>query len=463
MSTLQYGLNTAKNALIAHTNVLNTIAHNIANASTPGYSRQEAVLVSIGDVVTGRFSGGGLQIGAGVHADRIARSRFALYDEIYRNENMNLSSFIKTEALINQVELLFDEPSERGLGEAINRFFNTWQDVSNVPLDMAARQSLNSTALQMTDRLHHISNQLQVMQMDIDNEISALPARLNEISSEIARLNSTIRIASSQGDAGNDLREKRDLLIDELSEFVDSKTYEHRDGTMTVAIGNIIVVEHGEYATLSAETRSSLKGDSNKTAIVSDTGDEFFPTRGKMGALLEFRDVVLPELISKMNSLAQAIVGSVNFEHRNGYGLNGQTELNFFNPDLTSAFNISLSQDVDDVRNIAVSGDGARGNNENAIKISELSKVKTIDNVFTISEFYNGMIAWIGIKGREVKSGRLNEELLVGQIDSAREGIKGVSIDEELIKMIQTQHAYQAASRVIMVIDELLEVVVGLT
>ena len=88
MSTLQYGLNTCKNALIAQTKVLDTIAHNVANANTPGYSRQEAVLVSLGDISTGKFSGGGLMIGAGVNAERISRTRFALYDEIYRNENI---------------------------------------------------------------------------------------------------------------------------------------------------------------------------------------------------------------------------------------------------------------------------------------------------------------------------------------------------------------------------------------
>ena len=463
MSTLQYGLNTSKNSLIAQTKVLDTIAHNVANANTPGYSRQEAQLVSLGDAARGRTSGGGIQIGAGVEAKRVMRSRFALYDEIYRNENMNLSSFTKTEALINQVELLFDEPSERGLGEAINRFFNSWQDVSNVPLDTAARQSLYSTGVEMTDRLHHIFNQLQLMQTDIDTEVSALPDRLNEISNEIARLNATIRIAGIQGDAGNDLRDKRDLLIDELSEFVDSKTTEHNDGTVTVIIGNNVIVEHSNHAELHAETRSSLQGDTKKTAIVSDSGDEFFPTSGKMGALLEFRDVTLPSITGKLDKLSKALVDNVNFEHRNGYGLDGISERNFFDPNYTSAFNISLSQDVENVRYIAVSGDGARGNNENALKISELSKVKTVDRTFSISEYYNGLIASIGIKGREAKSGRINEELLVGQIDSAREGIKGVSIDEELIKMIQTQHAYQAASRVVTVIDELLEVVVGLT
>ena len=463
MSTLQYGLNTTRNSLIAQTKVLDTIAHNVANANTPGYSRQEVQLVSIGDIRRGRNSGGGLLIGAGVNAERVSRSRFALYDEIYRNEIMNLNSFTKTEDLMNQVELLFDEPSERGLGEVINRFFNSWQDVSNVPLDMAARQSLYSTGLEMTDRFHHIFNQLQLMQADIDNEVSALPDRLNEISSEIARLNATIRIAGIQGDAGNDLRDKRDLLVDELSEFVDAQTVEHKDGTMTVIIGNSVVVESNDHATLSAITRSSLKGDTKKTAIVTESGDEFFPTSGKMGALLEFRDVLLPEISNDLNKLTQAIVANVNFEHKDGYGLDGLSERNFFNPNFVNAFNITLSEDVKNVRNIAVSGDGTKGNNENALKISELSKTKTIDRIFSISEFYNGLIASVGILGREAKSGRINQELLVGQIDSAREGIKGVSIDEELIKMIQTQHAYQAASRVVTVIDELLEVVIGLT
>lgn len=461
MTTLQYGLNITKNALAAQTQVLDTIAHNVANANTPGYSRQRVILNSIPSVNSNTTTR--LPIGAGVEATNIQRSRFALYDEIFRNENMNLNSYTKTEDLINQVELLFGEPSDYGLSSIINDFFNSWEDVANDPLNMAARESLASVTTEMTDRFHRIIGQLQIMQGDIDTEIAGIPKSINEISGEIANLNESIRLTGIKGDSNSDLRDKRDLLIDELSEYVNARSIEHDDGTVTVYVGNNVIVEHETFTTLKAVTQSSLKENIKRTSIVSEDGTEYFPTEGKLGALLNFRDVVLPQISESLNTMTEAIVTYVNFEHSSGYGLDGVTDRDFFNPNNKMAFNIELSADVDDVSNIAVSLDGTKGNNENALKISELSNAKIVDQDFSIGEYYNALISQIGIMGREAKSGRINEELLVSQIGGAREGVKGVSIDEELIQMIQTQHIYQAAARMVTVFDELLQVVVSLT
>ena len=135
---------------------------------------------------------------------------------------------------------------------------------------------------------------------------------------------------------------------------------------------------------------------------------------------------------------------------------------NFFEPNKTNAFNIEVSKDIKDVTHIAASGDGSKGDNTNALNINELKNRRVVDGNFTLQEFYNGFIANLGIMTREAKSGRINEELLVSQIDNSRESIKGVSIDEELVYMIQTQRIYQSAARMIVVMDQLLEEVVNL-
>ncbi len=461
MTTLQYGLNITKNTLIAQTQVLDTIAHNVANANTPGFSRQRVILESIPD--GGSKLSTKLLIGGGVEASQVQRSRSSLYDEIFRNENKNLYAYKETENLMHQVELLFDEPSDRGLGSVINDFFNSWSDVANDPLNMASRENSYSLSTEMTDRFHRIFGQLETMQGDIDNEISGLPASLNEISGEIANLNKSIRLAGIQKHGGNDLRDKRDILIDELSQFIDTRSVEHDNGTVTILIGNNIVVDGENYTELKAVTQSSLKENTKRTAIVSEDGNEYFPTKGKLGALLNFRDEVIQQISDYLNKITDSIVTYVNFEHKSGYGLDGITGRNFFDPNRTMAYNIELSPDVKDVSYIAVSADGTKGNNENAIKISELSEAQIIDQGFSIGEYYNSLISKIGIMGRDAQSNRKNEELLVSQIDNAREGIKGVSIDEELIQMIQTQHIYQGAARMITVFDELLETVVSLT
>jgi len=458
MGNLFYGLNIAKNALNAHTAVLNITAHNIANANTPGYSRQSVLLTSIADESNrGLRMSGIMSIGSGVDAMEVQRSRFALYDEIYRQENQDLADYTKTEELMNQVEVLFDEPSDRGMSTIINDFFNAWQEAANDPQNMAARQSLKSFGEELAGRLNRTYSRLETMREDIDTEIMSIPQQINEISRAIADLNVSVRVAESQRAQSNDLRDKRDYLVDQLSEFVDVRTIEQKDGTYTVMVGSQVIVERDNQSDLTSHTRISEIDGIKKSFIYSSEGVEYESTRGKMGALIRFRDTHLANIMDKLNTFTEALVSSVNYEHKYGYGLDGSTGVNFFNPLKTNAFNIAVSDEISDVRKIAVSGDGSVGDNANAFRINAIRDNKAVDNTFSLSEYYNSMIAEIGIMAREAGTGRINEELLVTQIDNAREGIKGVSIDDELIQMIMTQRIYQSVSRIVVTLDELLQ------
>lgn len=463
MSSLFYSLNIAKNTLSAQTQVLNVTAHNVANANTPGYSKQSVQLASIVETGTrGMNVSTELAIGAGVEAKSVSRSRSALYDAIYRKENQGYNYNLKNEDLLNQVELLFNEPSDQGLSSVLNSFFNGWQDLANDPQNMAARQSLKSIASELADRLHGINTQLLTMRQDIDNEISAIPASINEISREIANLNVSIRIADIQGGSANDLRDKRDNLVDQLSEITDVRAVEQNDGTMTVLIGSQVIVEHEKATELSAVSSTSDQLHVGKTVIRSSEGTDYTPTQGKLGALIHFRDVVIEDIINKFDTFAESLVNTVNFDHKNGFGLDGETGRNFFDPNHTKAFNISVSDDIQDVSHIAASGNGDKGDSVNALSINDLQNQKLVNNQFSFGEFYNSTIADIGVITQAAKSGRTNAELLVNQIDNAREGVKGVNIDEELISMIQTQHIYQGASRLIVVIDSMLDMLMSI-
>lgn len=463
MSTLFYGLNIIRNALRTQTAVLNITAHNIANAETPGYSRQTVIVTAIADDSSrGLRSSPMINIGSGTEAMEVARSRFALYDEIFRKENQDLNDYIKTEELMHQVELLFDEPSDRGMSKVFNDFFNGWQEVANDPHNMAARQSLRSFGEELASRLNRTYKRLQILREDIDNEIKTIPKRINEMTAEIADLNISIRISESQNASANDLRDKRDHLVDMLSEYVDVRAIEQKSGTYTVIIGSQVVVENDIHTNLSSVSQVVGGEGSIRTAILSDEGIEYVPRHGKMGALIRFRDYHLENIMDKLDKLTESLVNSINYEHRYGYGLNGTTNINFFNPNKTKAFNIEVSSEINDVRKIAASGDGSVGDNSNALRVNDVKDQDVVDQEFTLNEYYNSMIAEIGIMARKAKSGRVNEQLLVTQIDNAREGIKGVSIDDELIQMISTQRIYQSAAHMVRVLDSLLEEVLGL-
>ncbi len=463
MGSLFYGLNIAKNTLSAQTQVLNVTAHNVANANTPGYSRQTVNLTAISDgVMVGMQGPNVLTIGSGVEAKTVLRSRFALYDEMYRKENQDYNDFAKTEELYHQIELLFDEPSDRGFASIMDDFFNGWQDLANDPQNMAARQSLIGVGEELASRMQRLHNQLLIMRQNIDTEISTIPARINNIAAEIADLNASIRLSEIQGGSANDLRDKRDTLIDELSAFTDVRAVEQKDGTYTVIIGSKVIADHETYTELKAVTSVSGARSVRKTVIRSDDGLDYVPEKGTLGALIRFRDEAIEGVLEKLDNLAEAMVQTVNFEHRNGYGLDGLSGRNFFDPSHTKAYNISLSQDVSDPSKLAASGNGDKGDNTNALALNESRRQEMVDGQFTFAEYYNALIANIGVMAREAKSGRQNEEQLVAQINNAREGIKGVSIDEELIQMIQTQHIYQSASRVIVTLDSLLETLIGI-
>lgn len=465
MSNLFYGINIARNTLITQSTVLNTTAHNIANSSTPGYSRQEVILSSASEMGGQSYLRSGLlmSVGNGVEAKEIRRNRFALFDELYRKENQDFNAYTKTEELMNQVELFFDEPNDGGLSAIINDFFTGWQEASGDPQNMAARQSLKSTASELADRFHRIYSQLENMRSDIDTEITGIPAIINEITTEIADLNSSIRIAQGQNEPANDLRDKRDTLVDELSEYVDVKAIEQADGTYTVLIGNNVVVERDNQSVLRAVTRIDEMTNMKKTVILSEENMEYRPTSGKTGALIDFRDSTLGDIMDQLNTFTENLVKWVNFQHGAGYGLDGSTGRNFFDPTKTKAYNIEVSTDISDVSTIALSGDGTVGDNTNGQAINGLKDLKLIDNNYTFSEYYGSLIATVGVWGREAQAGRENEELLVSQVDNARESIKGVNMDEELIQMIQAQRIYQSASRIISVMDGLLEEILQLT
>jgi flagellar hook-associated protein 1 len=463
MSSLFYGLNIAKNALAAQTQVLNVTAHNVSNANTPGYSKQTVELASVGNAAMGSLrSSSELSSGSGVEAKAITRSRFTLYDTLYRNQNQSYNYMSKSDDLLSQVELLFNEPSDQGFSTVLNSFFNGWQDLAADPQNMAARQSLKSTAQELADQMHRINSQLLTMRQDIDNEISAIPPTLNQIAGQIANLNSSIRLAEIQGNSANDLRDRRDSLIDELSQYAEVGAVEQKDGTVTVTLGAKVIVEHEKATELFAVSSATDQRGIQKTVIRAADGTEYSPTQGKLGALINFRDTTVTGILDKFDTLAESLVRTINFEHENGYGLDGGSGRDFFDPSLTKTFNIAVSDDISDVSNIAASAGGDKGDGDNALRINNLQSLKLVLDDFTYSDYYNIAIGDIGVMARDARSGSANQQLLVNQVDNAREGVKGVSIDEELITMIQTQHVYQGASRLIVTLDSLLETLVNM-
>ena len=178
---------------------------------------------------------------------------------------------------------------------------------------------------------------------------------------------------------------------------------------------------------------------------------------------LQSRDEILPKYRENLNEIARAIVASVNSSHRSGYALDGTTGRDFFDPTGVTAETIDVSAIIlGDVSLIAASTDGSVGNGDNALAIAALRHAGITADGSTIDDYYASVVGSLGIESQTASINREREELLILEIETRRESVKGVSIDEEMTNLIATQHAYEAAAKLVSVVDEMMDTILSM-
>src|SRR4051812_26636036 len=216
-----FGLNTTLRGLLAHQRALDVTAHNIANASTEGYSRQQAVMAAAeplqieGVTRTGQMS----LIGSGVDVESFARVRDAFADLQYRAQNQALGQHQTTAEMLGTAELSLSEPSDNGIGNVLNKFWSAWDDLSNHPDAPATRQALVNQASLLASRIQSLSGDLQGVRTEAASQYALLTGASGDVpalANEIASLNQAIMTAKQQGAEPNDLYDRRDLALDKL-------------------------------------------------------------------------------------------------------------------------------------------------------------------------------------------------------------------------------------------------------
>src|SRR6201996_3901885 len=239
------GLQTSLRGLIAQQEALDTTSHNIANASTKGYSRQEVLLSASRSlaIVTGSTEGGvnNAELGTGVDVDGIRRARDSLLDLQYRAQAMRLGALSTRVQALEMVEGALAEPGETGISEELQTFWSDWEGLANSPEDPASRQAVVEAGKAIETSLSELNQQLTDAAEVAEAQFGALAGEGGEIEAmahEIALLNGAIRSATTSGSEPNDLMDKRDLLLDELSELGQVSITELEDGTIEVGFGD---------------------------------------------------------------------------------------------------------------------------------------------------------------------------------------------------------------------------------
>ncbi|WP_159885434.1 flagellar hook-associated protein FlgK [Paenibacillus puerhi] len=468
------GLELAKRSLFTQQAALTTTGHNIANANTRGFTRQVVNMVAAKPIEAVGMMRSNIpgQMGQSVEFTSITRIREGFLDKQFYNEHKGYGEWTVRQDTLEKLESIINEPSDTGLRQVMDNFWNSWQELSKQPDNLETRAVVKESALALTDAFNSVARKLNDLTSDLNDNIDVKITQVNSTLQQIAALNGEIYRIEGLGNNANDLRDQRDVLLDDLSKVINISVTEDANG-YTVMMGNQTLVT-GQAPT---EFNLNLVNAAYPTNLAS----------GELFALKESTTKYVDEYKRQLNSLATTIVGSVNTAHQEGYTLKGPaaTRGGLFFSAITdpakAAEQMGVSSTItDDVENIAASkatfsDNGVdkvvRGNNEMALQIAGIKNTKynfetsgldkIILNGGTFDEFLRAVVGQIGVQSQEATRQAANQKILVDQVDSRRQAVSGVSLDEEMANMIKFQHAYNAAARALTTFDEALDKVIN--
>ncbi|MFC5469698.1 flagellar hook-associated protein FlgK [Cohnella suwonensis] len=512
MRSTFHGLETARRSLFTQQAALQTTGHNVANANTAGYSRQTVNMAAtkpMEAVGMSRSTAKG-QLGTGVEFTSITRIREGFLDSQFRNENKTYGSWSIQADTLQKLETIVNEPSDTGLRAVMDNFWKSWHDLSENPEDITARKLVRETAKAVTDAFNQTGRQLDDLSADITENIGVKVSQVNTSLETISNLNLQIRRVEGMGDNANDLRDQRDLLMDDLSKIINVTGVETADGGYQVSMGGTVLVTNNEYTPVTVEglqagvASGELTGGEaygmfvSRDQYVTDYKQQLDTlVNGLANGDIQVKipaGSVLPDGITLNNvtytganrtltSDLTVTVKGLNGLHQLGYTMMDPPQAGgafFVSGDggALTAGNIRLDPNIlADAGYIASSMRTAgspeavvKGNKDLAMLIAQFSEIKIdFSSVSagaataqgTINDFFRSVVGQLGIEADEANRQVANAKIVVDQVDSRRQAVSGVSLDEEMSNMIKFQHAYNAAARYMTAIDEALDKIIN--
>jgi len=453
-------LETLLRALQTQQRAVDVTNHNIANANTPGFSRQVAALGTTPPYTIPTLSAPRVgQIGTGVTVLSVQRIREGFLDVQYRTQAEQLGMSEAKTAIYRTLDTLLNEPSETGLGAALDKFWAGWEEVANRPEHVPTRQALIEVAQTLAHRFNAMRNQVLQQREEAAHRLALEADRINQIAQQIASLNAQIRGVLAMGQQPNDLMDTRDQLLDQLARSIGTTTTVTPDGAVNVYIAGHALVDRDQTDALRV-IFDPVTGNAELT-WVSD-GRSVDVTLGAAAGLIEMHNVALPGILGDLEALRDTLVTEVNARHQAGFGLTdtGPTPpgRDFFEILPNGDLRVLPALTADPSLLAVASAPGVPGNADIALAIAGLAEELTMGSgTATINTFYETFIARVGREAERAEADRVNQESLTRAIDRRRQEVAGVSLDEEAVNLIKYQHAYQAAARAMTVVDEMLD------
>jgi flagellar hook-associated protein 1 FlgK len=332
---------------------IDVTGQNISNADVAGYSRKRINQTTL----YAQDSAFG-QMGLGSSVINIERMRNSFLDEQIRKQNSEIGFFAEVCSSFNRMEAILCEPSNNGIMYFMDEFFNSWQNLANNPEDLSARTMVATNAEIMMDNFRKAATELENLRQQKNEEIPMRVDRINQLSYEIMNLNQEISTIEIGNQNANDSRDRRDMLLKELSMLINITVVENQMGQVTVTTGGSVIVAPSYMQSLEVMAINTELEDGSLRRDVgirfSESKLEFNPTGGQLKGLIDSRDVFIPEYQNKLDEFAVTFMDAINDLHRQGYNLHGYSGYDFFDPNYRTAATMKLAPAIaQNVQNIA--------------------------------------------------------------------------------------------------------------
>lgn len=467
-------LDIGRQGLTTNQRALQTTSSNIANANTPGYTRRKVVLQTV--------NGGnshGVQVGGGVEVAKVVRIHDAFVEKQLVDESHALGGGRAKAENLYRVENLVARDGQ-ALGELINKFYSDVRDLSTNPETSTLRNIVASSAKSVSEGFKNLNDSLEGMQRDIDLRVGDTIGQVNTETKKIAILNEGILAAEQRGEIPNDLYDQRDMAVRNLSQKIDFQTTSDQLGQVTIITGGTVLVQgnesHSLYALKTPETDTKAPGSldifvTNKGVGRAITGQI---KDGELGGMLYVRDAVVNPAREHLDRIAYQMATSVNEVHRLGTGKDGGSGRNMFAEPLSvrgAANSFDIADDIRVNHELIAAGYDADGPGDNrvALQIADLQGVKGLQTTLlgaeeshTVNESLNSLVGNVGVHAQRESSFYSQQRAVVDQLNNYREGISGVSLEEEAVNMIQYQTVFNASAKAMKVGEELFDTILSL-
>ena len=539
-----------RSGLQAHQQGIAVASHNINNANTKGFSRQEAILEA-GRPVGGVFP-------TGVRVTEIKRHVDQFIEAQLTDTVQDLGRLTIRHQLLQQVEPVFAETSTLGINNAMNRLFDAFRDLSTFPEDSSVRTVVLNEGTNLADTFNSSAKSLRQIRSDIDAAIGRNLTEVNSLATQIASLNAQIQTGEASGENANDLRDKRAVTINDMAKLVSIATVEMTDG-VAINVGGQLLVS-GNRSNSLVQVADTDNAGMNDVALKRSDGSTLVITSkitdGEIKGQLTVRDTDVVGYQDRLDRLAAQLIVQINTQHEAGFGLDGTTTNSLFSalsPDApvvsdanaggvvgtstsvltassltmdnykitftsTTLFDVTnltdgttvlsgqtyssggnidfdglrvvltngssgpasgdvftvdghtgaasdMARSLTDTNKVAASSTagGVPGNNVNALALVAIQTTTQANlGTVTLNDYHAATAGNVGSDTALASLQKDAKQVENDQVKALRESVSGVSLDEELTRLLSFQRAFEASARLILVADELYQTVLTL-